>query len=494
MLEENPNITSDSNSFIITNKSSIEKKPILTEEAQDEKDLQFLYQITSQNFPSSNFKKDLNSFLEIGKIISFNMPSISSLGEVKKNSSSESLLYKNKLISFNSNLNLFHNRMNFIRENNKKFNDILTFIKMQMYKNDFYLDKDFEIKENDAIIDLDKIILHHRFIKNFEDLINIKNKNFKIKYEENQYKITSDFYEYFSSKYILLFSLNIKSNNFKMDFSNGYFEQRIKAGIESDIIVFYLKYLLYKFMKEEINALRKYFSNTKATCFEYKGLTFTWKKIPKALNIKCNYFDNLEISFSISKYNKEYKEPNFINSREDSQIKEYFRMFCRNIFSDVKYSKNIINFIGNVKRSQNLTFENIIKSSIFVKNLSKLGLLILKAELNKVIDKESNALNIINAEFFNTSYYFAKYELYFEFIKGNKMNYLLTLYFDKDLNLTVNVKEPYLNHIYVLDNTNRYSIEKGRINFNSLFKILKSIVPLLENYNHKKISIKIISI
>ena len=115
MLEENPNITSDSNSFIITNKSSIEKKPILTEEAQDEKDLQFLYQITSQNFPLSNFKKDLNSFLEIGKIISFNMPSISSLGEVKKNSSSESLLYKNKLISFNSNLNLFHNRMKFIR-------------------------------------------------------------------------------------------------------------------------------------------------------------------------------------------------------------------------------------------------------------------------------------------------------------------------------------------------------------------------------------------
>ena len=131
--------------------------------------------------------------------------------------------------------------MNFIRENNKKFNDILTFIKTQMYKNDFCLDKNFEIKENDAIIDLDKIILHHRFIKNFEDLINIKNKNFKIKYEENQYKITSDFYEYFSSKYILLFSLNIKSSNFKMDFSNGYFEQRIKAGIESDIIVFYLK-------------------------------------------------------------------------------------------------------------------------------------------------------------------------------------------------------------------------------------------------------------
>ena len=494
MIEENANTNSSSNSYIITNKSSLEKKPLITEEAQDEKNLQFLYQITSQNFPISNFKKDLNSFLENGQIISSYMPSISNLGEVKKNTSPESLLYKNKLISFNSNLNLFHNKMNFIRENNKKFNEILSFIKMQMHKNDFYLDKDFDIKENDAIIDTDKIILHHRFIKNFEDLINIKNKNFGIKYDENKYKITSDFYEYFKSKYCLSFSLNIKSNNVKMDFSNGHFEQRIKAGIDNDIIVFYLKYLLYKFMKEEINALRKYFINTKTTCFEYKGLTFTWKKMPKVLNIKCNYFDNLEISFSISKFNKEYKEPNFINSREDSQIKKYFKMFCRNIFSDVKYSKNIINFIGNVKRSQNLTFENIMKSSILVKNLSKLGLLVLKAELNKVIINESKILNIINAEFFNTSFYFAKYELYFDFIKGNKLSYLLTLYFDKDLNLTVNVKEPYLNHIYFLDNTNRYSVDKGRINFNSLFKVLKSIVPLLEGYNHKDISIKIISV
>ena len=494
MIEENANINPDSNSYIITNKSSIEKKPILTEEAQDQKDLQFLYQITSQNFPISKFKKDLNSFLENGQIISSYIPLISSLGEIKKNNNSDNLLYKNKLISFNSNLNLLHNKLNFIRENNKKFDEILSFIKMQMVKYDFYLDKEFDIKENDSIIDIDKIILHHRFIKNFEDLINIKNKNFKIKYDENQYKITSDFYEYFNSKYTLLYSLNIRSNSIKIDFPNCYFEQRIKQGIENDILVFYLKYLLYKFIKEEINALRKYFLNTKATCFEYKGLTFTWKKIPKALNIKCTYFDNLEITFSISKFNKEYKEPKLINSREDSQIKEYFKMFCRNIFSDVKYSKNIINFIGNVKRSQNLTFENIIKSGILIKNLSKLGLLVLKVELNKVIINESNALNLINAEFFNTSYYFAKYEIYFEFIKGNKLSYLLTLYFDKELNLTVNVKEPYFNHIYFLDNTNRYSIDKGRINFNSLFKILKTIVPLLEGYNHKDISIKVISV
>ena len=142
-----------------------------------------------------------------------------------------------------------------------------------------------------------------------------------------------------------------------------------------------------------------------------------------------------------------------------------------------------------------MTLENIIKSSIFIKNISKLGLLLLKYELNKIIIKESNALNIINSEYFNISYYFAKYQLYFDFFdKGNKINYSIVLYFDKNLNLTINVKEPYLNHIYSLDKTRRYSINKGKINLNYLFTILKSIVPLLDIHNYKDVSIKIISI
>jgi hypothetical protein len=83
------------------------------------------------------------------------MPSISSLGEIKKNNNSDSLLYKNKLISFNSNLNLLHNKLNFIRENNKKFDEIFSFIKMQMVKYDFYLDKNVIIGE--TIYELSKL-------------------------------------------------------------------------------------------------------------------------------------------------------------------------------------------------------------------------------------------------------------------------------------------------------------------------------------------------
>jgi len=504
MIEENTNNFSDLEGYIITNKSTIEKKPILTEELEDQKDLQFLYQINRQNFPISQLKKDLNSFLENGqKIINDYMPSILGLGEkIKKNITSENLFYKSKLNSFNSNLALFHNKMNFILEKNKKFNEIYDFIKKEL-EYDFLLDPEFDIKENDIINDIDKIILNHRFLKNFEDLINIKDKNFKINNVENKYKITSDFYEYYKSKYFLLFKLNIKMNNNKIDFQNNYFDARLKIYNENDeneLIVFYIKYLLYKFMKEEMNALKKYFFKSKVVSFEYKGLTFSWKKKPGELNIKCIYFDNLEINFSITKYNRENKDNISINTintinRNNGQIYQYFCIFCKNISSEVKYLKTITNFISNVKKSQNLTLENIIKSSIFIKNISKLGLLLLKYELNKIIIKESNALNIINSEYFNISYYFAKYQLYFDFFdKGNKINYSIVLYFDKNLNLTINVKEPYLNHIYSLDKTRRYSINKGKINLNYLFTILKSIVPLLDIHNYKDVSIKIISI
>ena len=303
MIEENTNNFSDLEGYIITNKSTIEKKPILTEELEDQKDLQFLYQINRQNFPISQLKKDLNSFLENGqKIINDYMPSILGLGEkIKKNITSENLFYKSKLNSFNSNLALFHNKMNFILEKNKKFNEIYDFIKKEL-EYDFLLDPEFDIKENDIIIDMDKIILNHRFLKNFEDLINIKDKNFKINNVENKYKITSDFYEYYKSKYSLLFKLNIKMNNNKIDFQNNYFDARLKIYNENDeneLIVFYIKYLLYKFMKEEMNALKKYFFKSKVVSFEYKGLTFSWKKKPGELNIKWIYFDNLEINFSI---------------------------------------------------------------------------------------------------------------------------------------------------------------------------------------------------
>ena len=496
MIEENYN--PDSNGYIITNKSCIEAKPALTEEAKDEKDLQFLYQIISPHFPLSKLKKDLNAFLENGQsIINLYMSSILLLSKrIENNNISQSTLYKNKMISFKNNLDSFHKKLNFIREKNKKISEVLEFIK-ELFHYDFFLVKDFDIKENDAILDFDKIVLHYRIINNFQNLININGKNFKICSEKNKYKITSDFYEYYNNKYSLVFYLGVKTNRIKIDFSNDMFDNYFKNNNEFDanLYKFYLEYLLYKFLKEEINACRKYFSNSKISSFEYKGLTFTIEKAFRKYTIKCSYFDNLEIIFSISKNNKDSKDISYINSRTDDKIKEGFYIFRRNIFHDIKYSKYINNFLIKVKRNQNLSLDNLTKSSILIKNLSKLGISILRNELNKIIFEESKKLNIISLEFLSIYHYFGKYQLYFDFFeRGSKMSYVIHLYFDNNLNLTINVKEPYLNHVYALDNSQRYCLEKGKVNFNSLFRIIKNAVPFLDSYNYKDISIKILSI
>jgi hypothetical protein len=62
-----------------------------------------------------------------------------------------------------------------------------------------------------------------------------------------------------------------------------------------------------------------------------------------------------------------------------------------------------------------------------------------------------------------------------------------------NLNLTISIKEPYLNHIYIMDSSTKYTVEKGKINFNVLFTIIKNLVPIIDNHN-KDISIKIMSI
>ena len=119
----------------------------------------------------------------------------------------------------------------------------------------------------------------------------------------------------------------------------------------------------------------------------------------------------------------------------------------------------------------------------------------LRHDLTELINKESKDLGILCTDFLTPNYHFAKYQLTFDFIdRGNKPSYIITLYFDLNLNLTINIKEPHLNHIYIFDNSYKYSVEKGQINFNMLFPILKNLVPLLSSHNYKDISMKIVSI
>ena len=95
--------------------------------------------------------------------------------------------------------------------------------------------------------------------------------------------------------------------------------------------------------------------------------------------------------------------------------------------------------------------------------------------------RSRQARNIVSLFFINT-------------LSKKLINYTIYLYFDANLNLTISIKEPYLNHIFIMDTSTRFSVEKGKVNFNMLFTILKNVVPLLDNHNNKDVSIRIMSI
>jgi hypothetical protein len=140
-------------------------------------------------------------------------------------------------------------------------------------------------------------------------------------------------------------------------------------------------------------------------------------------------------------------------------------------------STNINNFLGEVKRNNNLTLDNIIKNSIFVKNITTLGLILLKNQLKSTIKRFSDKKIIFTPMINIHDTALGKYAIYWEFLeKGMKFYNSIELNFDNNLNLTIELKEPYRNIIFNLDQGKFITVEKGKISFNYLFEILNSIV------------------
>ena len=166
-----------------------------------------------------------------------------------------------------------------------------------------------------------------------------------------------------------------------------------------ELIQFYLKYLLYKFFKEEVNALRKLKKNeSKETAFENNGFNFVVNRYPDKISMKCYYFDILEIIFSISKYEKNnlnkaknIKSYYHIETHPNSvqEIKEIsdktsnnyilvhnvmkFAEIClRNFLFNIKMSSNINNFLADVKKN-NKKFADTTNSTVL--KLQTLGVI-----------------------------------------------------------------------------------------------------------------------
>lgn len=513
--------------FVLTNKSYIEKQELSTEEEQEKKDLNFLYQLTGQNLKLSNLKQDVGIFLELTDYIFNDIKAVSEAGKGIRNQSNKNnnnskqkvnyeSLYNNKVKCFNNNLELFNKKLSFIKEKSQDFNKVIDFL-TNIKKYGFFLDEKFDINVNDTILDLDKIVIHHKWVKNFEELINIKNKNFSLfDCGNGKYNLKSNFYEYYNSNYNLDFSFEIRVFNMKFFLSNDYFEKFIRdyrpleiwdnnaPPFKPELIPFYLKYLMYKFFKEEVNALRKLKKNeSKETSFENNGFNFLVNKYPDKISMKSFYFDIIEIIFSISKYEKdtfsvpknnksyccfenhsksgqeilEISDKNCNNNILIHSIMKFVDICLNNFLFNIKMSSNISNFLGEVKRNNNLTLDNIIKNSIFVKNITTLGLILLKNQLKSTIKRFSDKKIIFTPMINIHDTSIGKYAIYWEFFdKGMKYYNSIELSFDNNLNLTIEMKEPYRNIIYNLDQGKFITVEKGKISFNYLFEILNSII------------------
>ena len=497
--DNNYDINNNNNQFTITNKSFIEKQKTPTEEEKERQDLKFLYQITGNNFKLSNLKQNIGIFLELTNDIFNDFKMMSDTGKKTRNIHNDSKqkinnesLYINKVKCFNNNLELFKKKLTFIEDKNKRFNSIFDFIK-ELKNYGFLLDDKFDINANDMVLDLNQFIIQHKWINNYEGLINIKNKNFKIIGDVGKYKLISDFYNYYNNKYILDYKIEIKIKNDRIHsicLGNEMFNDVIDKNIEKiinipeikEMLLFYIKYLLYKFFKEEINSLRKYQKNESKDEFQYSGLTFIINKYPNKLCLICSYFDNIEINFSIIKKEKEKEKYNFNNNNRMNLVNNIFskfiKLFIENIFYEIRHKKNILNFIGEVKRNSNANLENIIKNSIFVKNVTNIELIFLKNELNNLITKYIIDKNIIYTHNLNIHEGpLGRYKMYIELLeRGMKIMYIVELVFDNNLNLTLIIKEPFKNLIFSLDQGQTIYIEKGRINFNYLFEILRGLI------------------
>lgn len=513
--------------FVITNKSYIEKQELSTEEEQEKKDLNYLYQLTGQNLKLSNLKQDIGIFLELTndlfndirvvseagkKIRNYQQNNINNNSKQKVNNES---LYNNKVKCFNNKLELFNKKLSFIKEKNQNYKEVIDYL-TKIKKYGFFLDEKFDIKVNDTILDLDKFIIHHKWLKNFEELINIKNKNFSLfDCGNGKYNLKSNFYEYYNNKYNLDFFFEIRMLTMKFYLSNDYFEKYIrdynpleiwdKSSIppfKLELIIFYLKYLMYKFFKEEMNALRKQKKNeSKETAFENNGFNFVINKYPDKISMKSYYFDIIEITFSISKYekdefikpknNKSYccydshskqgqeiiEIPDKTNNPIVHSVMKFVDICLNNFLFNIKCSTNINSFLAEVKKNNNLTLDNIIKNSIFIKNITTLGLILLKNHLKSTIKRLSDKKFIFSHSVNIHETALGKYSIYWEFFeKGMRFYNSIELSFDNNLNLTIDAKEPYRNIIYSIDQGKYISDEKGRISFNYLFEILNSII------------------
>lgn len=413
---------------------------------------------------------------------------------------------------FSQSIKAFKNDLLKKKESCQKSQDI--FIELLALKSKgFYVEENFQLGYGANNTVSTNIILQNQYILNFEKFFNINKYNFilsvKNNFNQNQdegkkFELKNDFYKYFNSKFKIIFEFQLHIDNTVILSANMYqmeelvntllntkifasnFNQKSKYYYEiGSYLIFYFKYLLYKFLKIEISTLLKHYSNS----FQYKGLSYIISKTSNEISVIANFFNQFQFTFKTAKISLD--EYNNINKRKDfssttyqnintSHVGKIIKIFINNLFYDIRMYfilKDFSNLITN-----NPMLYDIIEYGTLIKNISKTcNVLLRRALIEKVkesiIRKELYNIVITNYMNLKNGYFTTKFII----TKKNVISSIYIKYVEFNIDFThhggivFELKQPYPNQIYYIDKVN-YSVQKyKRMDFNYLVDIIDNI-------------------
>ena len=518
------------NQFTITNRCVYDKPTILTQNNVNDiaiplqvktiKFIQFMNEETQQqnkDIRQQIYKELMNAKISLGNLIF--MIDCASKEQIK--------LLKVKHININERKVL---KVNFLKKVNN-FSKCVALYKSKLAKEEekckqnkeifdelsklkeigFYIDdNNITLGNMETYLDSDNvdIVLHNKYILNFDKLLNVNkycfvlhlsktNANNNNKYSSSfNFELKNYFHKQFTKRYKIIFEFYYyqedKDQN-KLEFYECDMEEIINEIIRKKIssylkmpnephcsqsfehyFLFYFKYLLYKFIKREANEIRRQGKNT----FIFKGFLFTLTKNGNEVLIEITYYNHCKILFKVKK--ADITKQDTRRTQKFDKIKKSHRftlikLFINNLFYDISLYgviKNFHNIITNTSK-----FEGLLNETVLVKNVAKIMKVLFRQFVFDTIERyliERKLFHVTKCLQYKTIFDHCqiKYCLHAKkkWVKHPLLEF--SVEFNNKGNITVTIKDQFENKAFKYEKNHLVSKQYERLDVNCLLSIL----------------------
>ena len=543
--EDNLNNQKDDNMFYITNRPFTPNKEDPKEQEMEEKkcnklikslNMMVLFNRTQRyNKIRERLKKDLQD--SRGRLLNLKYmiencakiePEIKlrSIKEIESRVSHENsekmkrIIFLKKREYFKNSIMIYNKEIKELEENCLKTQEIFQKL-LELKKFGFYVEQNFKLNLNPNFDDLN-IVLQNKYILNFSEYFNINKHNFILSIqkpsenntiknypqEENDFILFSKFFDDFSKKYKIVFEFELKVDNssfINFDYSvmddiiNSILQQKIKLNLQKIknnskveiYLQFYFKYLLYKFLKLEINEILKILKKEgKNNIFVFKQFTIILKQHGNQISIEAKYNNLMQLKIKCAKIliedfnnipKKSEKKLEEIEKEKDCHIGKLIRIFIDNLLYDIRIFNKTTSFHFLIRNNPSIS--DLINLGLMVKNVTKISMIILRRLFSQQLKNKIEELRgfnvIIRTEFYSDTDSFLC-ELNFKkqySIKSNQIDKIqFNILFNYEGEIEIEIKKPYLNQIFYLDKE-KYVFQKfKRIDFNYFLCLIDNIL------------------